>query len=431
MNQPTSRRHFLKTTAAAAIAAPWINRYAGAAEGKVLRHAAVGCSGMAWSDMNSLARSDRFKLVAAVDVDTRNHKKVQDTFPGVRVYQDWREMLDKEKDNIDSINVTTPDHMHAPIALKAMDMGKHVYGQKPLAHKVGECRAMAKKAKETGLVTQMGTQLASGFQNRFTVEFIRKGAVGKIKEVHLWSNKQWGGPMSLPDHEDEVPEGLDWDLWCGVGPKAKYLNGQYHPGNWRKRRHFGTSTLGDMGCHIIHPVFMGLDLGSPISVSSNGKPPNDISWEPSGEAHYVFPGNDYTAGDTIEMHWTHGAVKPAIPEEVAKKLDKGLPGQGSVIIGEEGIIVAPHGGTPYGVDKKLDYPKFEPKEHYIDWINACLDGGDTLCNFEYAAKATETILLGNLARLFSGKKLEWDGEKMEFTNSPEASKLIHAEYREF
>ena len=333
MNQPTSRRNFLKTTAAAAIAAPWINRYAGAAETKVLRHAAVGCSGMAWADMNSLAKSDRFKLVAAVDVDTRNHKKVQDKFPGVRVYQDWREMLDKEKDNIDSINVTTPDHMHAPIALKAMDMGKHVYGQKPLAHKVGECRAMADKAKETGLVTQMGTQLASGFQNRFTVEFIRKSAVGKVKEVHLWSNKKWGGPMTLPEGEDKVPEGVDWNLWCGVGPKPNYLNGQYHPGNWRKRRHFGTSTLGDMGCHIIHPVFMGLDLGSPISVSSNGKPPNDVSWEPSGEAHYVFPGNDYTAGDTIEMHWTHGDVKPAIPEEVAKTLERGLPGQGSVIIG--------------------------------------------------------------------------------------------------
>ncbi len=431
MNELTSRRRFLQTAAAAAVCAPWVNRYAGAAEGKVLRHAAVGCSGQSWSDLNSLATSERWKLVAAADVDTRTHKRLQERFPGVRVYQDWREMFEKEKDQFDAVNVSTPDHMHAPIGMKAMEMGKHVYGQKPLAHQVGECRAMAELAKATGLVTQMGTQVASSFYNRFTVHFIRSLAIGKVKEAHVFSNKQWGGPMTLPDREDAVPAELDWNQWCGVGPVAQYQNGQYHPGQWRKRRHFGTSTLGDMGCHIIHPVFMGLDLQAPLTVRGEGVEPTEVSWAPDGEAHYVFPGNEYTAGDTVALHWTHGNRRPKLPDDI--KLEKPLPDQGSVVIGTEGVLISPHGGTaPYlNSGKALAFPKLEPMDHYRDWVTACLDGGETLCNFEYAARATETILLGNIGVVFPGKELEWEAAKLAFKNSDEATALVSREYRAF
>ncbi|MEZ5305242.1 MAG: Gfo/Idh/MocA family oxidoreductase [Verrucomicrobiales bacterium] len=347
MTHPTSssRRTFLKGAAASALAAPFVTSGLRAASpnGK-LRHASFGASGMAWGDINSLARHDKFELVAVADVDKRKFAEVQKKFPNVRVYQDWRELLEKEADNIDSVNVSTPDHMHGPIGMAAMALGKHLYGQKPLTQNLKECRAMRLRAKEKGVMTQMGIQISSAFTERLGVRAIHDGAIGKIKEVHTFSNKTWGDPNPRPDRNDPVPDGFDWDGWLGVAQERPYIEGYYHPGNWRKRRDFGTGTLGDMGCHIFSGWFRSLKIGAPIAVTSRGPKPNDHNWAINGTVEYTFAGTDVTAGDTIKVTWYDGAARP--PKEIMELVDNKVPGQGSILVGTDGVLLAPHMETP-------------------------------------------------------------------------------------
>ena len=213
MHQPSvsfTRRRFLQTTASSLFAAPFVTSGLRAASpnGK-LRHAAFGASGMSWADMTSMSNHPMWELTAVCDVDTRNFARVKEKFPNVKCYQDWRELLEKESGNIDSVNVSVPDHMHGPIGLKALELGKHVYGQKPLAQNLYECRQLMLKAREKGVMTQMGIQISSDFTERFAVELIHMGVIGKIKEVHTFSNKKWGDMEPVPQKTDPVPEGFD------------------------------------------------------------------------------------------------------------------------------------------------------------------------------------------------------------------------------
>ena len=191
-------------------------------------------------------------------------------FPNVRVYQDWRELLRKEADNLDSVNVSTPDHMHAPIAMAAMSLGKHVYVQKPLATTVHETRMLAAEAREKRLVSQMGIQISSHPTQLATELMIQRGVIGKVREVHTFCNKTWGDMTPIPAGADPVPASLDWDMWLGVGEKRPYKKDVYHPGNWRKRVGFGTGTLGDMGCHIFSTPIRGVNLYLPTEITSYG-----------------------------------------------------------------------------------------------------------------------------------------------------------------
>jgi predicted dehydrogenase len=441
----TSRRIFLQQLAAGAIAAPLLSRELvaqaqtqNAAPKDVVRHASFGCSGMAWVDIQSLALHPSLKVVAGCDVDANRTAEFRKKFPEARIYSDYRELLDKEKD-LHSVNVSTPDHMHAPIAMAAMQRGLHIYGQKPLAHNLHEVRRMTEYAQQNRIVTQMGIQIHSNTCYRTAVATIQKGVIGRIKEVHTWSNKKWGDNGALPDRVDPVPAGLDWNQWLGVAAERPYINGVYHPGNWRKRLDFGTGTFGDMGCHIYDPVFNALALTAPISVRSEGAAPNAHSWATDAIIHYVFPGTAFTE-ETVRVTWYDGDQRPPV-EIQAQARPKGaalddpryrMAAQGSIFIGTKGVMVLPHVSMPklYGEGiSDADVQKLGNLDHWGQFVDAVLGKGTTGAHFGYSGPLTEAVLLGSVASRFPKTTLQWDAKTMTFPNTPEANQFVKRVYR--
>lgn len=436
----SSRRRFLQHGTAALLGAPFVTTGLRAASpnGK-LRHAAFGASGMSWSDMTSMSRHPNWELVAVCDVDSRNFARVKKEFPGVKTYTDWRELLEREAGNIDSVNVSTPDHMHGSIGLAAVAKGLNVYGQKPLAQNLAECRAMTVRAREKGVMTQMGIQVSSDFTERFTVEIIHSGVIGRVKEAHTFSNKKWGDMDPLPEGADPVPTEFDWDKWLGVALERPFLDNPqhpkyYHPGNWRKRRDFGTGTLGDMGCHMFSGWFRSLALGSPVAVKSLGPAPNKDNWAINGKVEYTFPGTAYTADKLVKVTWYDGDQLP--PDEVRNAIEGKWPGQGTVYLGTEGVLLHPHGSTPslHPAEKFKDFrfPKLEPRNHWFDFIDCCLKGDSKqrpTANWDYSGPLTEAVLLGCLCSAFPDQTLEFNGAALTFKNSPEATALVKRTYR--
>jgi predicted dehydrogenase len=443
-----SRRTFLKTIGTAALAAPFIARdFHAAAPSATLRHASFGSAGMAWSDIQAITSNPFVKLVAVAEVDLNRVKALKEAFPDVKVYQDWRQLLDKEGKNIDSVNVSTPDHMHAPIAMSAMQLGKHVYCQKPLAHDIYETRMLTNFAREKKLVTQMGIQIHSYKVYRQAVAIVQSGVIGKVKEVHTWSSKKWGDTGRPPQKSDPVPDGLDWDLWLGVCAPRPYVTGYYHPSNWRKRLDFGTGTFGDMGCHIFDPVFEALALTSPLSLRSEGPAPDAWNWSINAKIHYVFPGTRFTEGKTVPITWYDGDERP--PAEIRALID--FPGvdrpaaepgkkkkqagaiEGSIIIGTQGVLHVPHVAAPklYPVEKFKDYvlPEAEQGHHWTQWAEACVNGGKPGASFDYSGPLTEAVLLGSVAVRFPKTKLEWNSAKLQFDNEKSANQHVRRKYR--
>jgi predicted dehydrogenase len=433
-NRSFSRRSFFKTFGAVALSSPFIAcGWAARSPNSVLRHASFGASGMAWADLNEFAKFKSFELVAVAEVDLSKTVELRKKFPRARVYQDWRILLDREAGHIDSVNVSTPDHMHAPIGMSAMQMGKHVYGQKPLAHDLYEVRKLTEFACTSQLSTQMGIQIHATSHYRLAKLLIRGGAIGRVKEVHSWCPKSWGDPDPRPDRSDPVPSTLAWDLWLGVCARRPYLgDAYYHPANWRKRLDFGTGTFGDMGCHIFDPVFDALDLRAPISVRSEGPAPNQWNWAVDSRIQYVFPGTFYTAGNTLNVTWYDGAQKP--PAEVLALLEGDeLPNIGSIFIGTQGSMVLPHVARPLLYpDKKFKdfrYPQVESGDHWGEFIEACLGETRTSAGFGYAGPLTEAVLLGGVASHFPQATLKWNAGKLEF-DQREANQLVRRDYRQ-
>lgn len=438
----TSRRVFLQQLATGAVAAPILTRSAlaqGAKPERIIRHATFGCSGMAGADVGAIAGHPAIKVVAGCDVDSSRTEEFRKKFPEARIYKDFRELLDKEKD-LDSVNVSTPDHMHAPIAMTAMQRGLHVYGQKPLTHDIYESRRLTEKAREKKLVTQMGIQIHSSVYYRTAVATVQAGVIGKIKEVHAWSDKKWGDTGAMPTRVDPVPTNLDWDKWLGVAAERPFINGFYHPGDWRRRLDFGTGTFGDMGCHIYDPVFKALALTAPLSVRSEGAPPNNHSWATDAIVHYLFPATEYTEGPFVRVVWYDGDQKPpqaildqARPKD-AKPDDEAwrIPGQGSIFIGTKGVMVLPHVEIPRligeGLDK-TDLVKVDGTDHWKQWVDGILGKGTPGANFDYSGPLTEAILLGTLATRFPKTTMQWNAEKLQFTNVPEANQYVRRQYR--
>lgn len=434
MVQSANRRSFIKATTVAGVGLPLFNvGVAGASPNEKVNHASFGASGMAFHDISNFQRSERFNLVAVAEVDDSKLGEVLEAFPTVKVYKDWRVLLEKEHKNIDSVNVSVPDHMHAPIGVTAMNLGLHVYGQKPLAHDLYETRRMAEIAKMSGVVTQMGTQLTSSTYERLAVRMIQDGVIGKVKEVHIFSHKAWGDPLPRPDRTDPIPSSLDWDLWCGAAPKPTYLENYYHPFHWRKRLDYGTGTLGDMGCHIYSPMFAAMGLKAPLSVKSVGGVPNKTNWAIDEIFEYIFPGNKLSAGKTIKVTWYDGSQRP--PQEFLEMFGEKMPMQGGIFIGTEGILLVPHGGlpVPYPREKFAEYryPKFPARDHYKDFIAAvCGEKVKPLADFhEYGGPLTETVLLGALSSRFPNETLEWDASKLQFKNNEDANGFIRTNYR--
>jgi len=432
---PTSRRGFLEQLGAAGFAVPLLapNLLSAPPSGRV-RHASFGANGMAGGDLMSFAGHPDVDIVCVAEVDLARLDMMKKHLADrkIRVYQDWREMLDKEHKNLDSVNVGTPDHMHAPMAMSAMQLGLHAYVQKPLAHDIYEVRRLTEVAREKKLVTQMGIQIHSAAYYRIAVKVVQNGAIGKVKEVHTWSCKKWGDLTPLPKRSDPVPATLNWDLWLGVCAPRPYLAGYYHPGNWRKRLDFGTGTFGDMGCHIFDPVFCALALTAPISIRSEGPAPNSWNWSINSVIRYVYPSTQYTEGTTVPVHWYDGDERP--PKDVQALLGKqAMPDQGSIFIGTQGVMLLPHIALPVLLPeaqfKDYKLPHDPGTSHNKQFIDAVLGRTQTSTPFDYSGPLTESVLLGGVATRFPQTTLEWDASQLKFKNSAEATQVLRRAYR--
>jgi predicted dehydrogenase len=428
-----SRRKFLQTVAATAAFGPLLSIRSRAAA-PMLRHASIGASGQALGDLMSFAKHPSFDLVAVADVDLARFERVQERFPKVRVYQDWRELIKKEQKNIDSVNVSIPDHMHCLVALEAMRHGKAVYVQKPLCNTLQETRVLTEYARRKGLTTQMGIQVSSSRSQRFGEALVRSGIVGKIREVHTFSNKSWGDDKPLPAANDPVPAPLNWDEWLGVSAERPFKKTVYHPGQWRRRIGFGTGTLGDMGCHIYSPPYRALKLTSPIAVTAYGPPPTAESWATKARVKLTYPGTEYTADKTVDVWWYDGGELP--PDSVREPVGARFPEQGSILVGTDGMIVLPHvTAEPFVLpdSKMASLPTVElaDRDHYGEFIDVVLGGGKQKCsaNFDYAGPLTESVIIGNIAARFSGETLTFDAKSLRFPSKPEADQYLSRTYR--
>ena len=430
---PASRREFLRALATAAFAAPFVTRdLLAAPPSQKLRHACFGVGSQGWQDLEQISGAGNVEIVAICDVDLARMEKAREAHPNARFYQDWRDLLQKERGNIDSVNVSTPDHAHAPIAVSAMQLGKHVFCQKPLAHSLHEARRMTELARAKKLVTQMGIQIHSSAHYRMGVKLIQDGAIGKIKEVHSWCYKSWGDMSEKPDRADKPPPELAWDLWLGARAARPYIgDGYYHPGNWRKRLDFGTGTLGDMACHIFDPVFEALALAAPVSVRSEGPLPNSYNWALDAKAVYSFAGTPFTAGKTVALTWYDGAKKP--PGDVLALLEGAAPpNNGSLFIGEKGVMLLPHIAAPvlYPAAEYAEYqkPRVRGENHWKQFVEACRGNGRTTTGFDYAGPLTEAVLLGGVASRFPQATLRWDSRALKFDHAP-ANQHVRRAYR--
>jgi predicted dehydrogenase len=427
-----TRRTALKS-AATAFAAPFVWRlHAHAAPSETVLHASFGASGMAGSDIGSLTASKNLKLAAVAEVDDAKLKGFKERFPDCVVYKDYRQLLDKEK-KLDSVNVSTPDHMHAPIGMRAMLRGLHVYGQKPLTQTIYEARRLTEVAAEKKLVTQMGIQIHSARKHKLVVKLIHDGVIGKVKEVHSWSGKSWGDTAPKPDRTDPIPAGFDWDLWLGVASERPFIKGYYHPGEWRKRLDFGTGTFGDMGCHILDPVFGAIGVGNPSSIRSELPGPNDYNWSLDVQVKYVFPGSKFTT-DPVELTWYNGKARP--PKDVVDLIGSlKLDGQGSILIGTEGVMYSQYdsGGQPILLPgekfKDFKMPDVKNDDHYLQFVEAVRGNGQTSAPFSYSGPLTEMVLLGCLATRFPKTDLKWDTKALKVTNHDDANKYVKRTYR--
>jgi predicted dehydrogenase len=429
-NRTISRRDFMGAAAAAA-AFTFVPRHVlGGARyispSEKLNVACIGVSGMGGSDVSQMRTEN---IVAFCDVDWGHAAGTFKRYPDVKRYRDFRRMLDNEGNKIDAVTVSTPDNIHAVAAMRAIKMGKHVYCQKPLAHDVFEVRQLTEAARKYKVMTQMGIQIHAEDTVKVVVEIIKSGMIGKVQKVDIFSNKNWGGG-TRPEKGQPVPETLDWDLWLGPAPWRPYHE-VYLPGNWRRWWDFGTGTLGDMGCHIIDPVFWALDLEYPISVEAHPGKFNDETYPEATVVRWEFPERGNLPPVTVT--WYDGANRPFLPKDLEP--GRKLPGQGELYYGEKGTLMAPHMGGPRLIpESRMRGFKVEPflprgVNHYQDWIRACKGGPKPSANFDYSGPLSETILLGNVAAR-AGQKLFWDGPNFKITNISDGEKYLKREYRE-
>lgn len=412
-----------------------------------LRHACIGVGGMGGVDLGQFKSHPRLEIVAICDVDKNHLAEAAKQAPNARQYTDWRELLAKEGDKIDSCNIAVPDHMHAIIAMAAIRAGKNVYCQKPLAHDVAECRALTRAAKKAGVVTQLGTQFAAGMGDRLAVQLLHSGIIGKAQRVILCSNRPGAETYRLagprPAQGSPVPPELDWDLWIGTAPERPYAPNIYHPGLWRSWQDFGTGWSGDIGCHIFDAVWKGLGLTAPLSVVANvqdswvNTPARRAdTWPQSNHITWVFPGNKKTDGKELTVEWFDGdKYPPADVQKIALADPKvpEYPPESSMVIGTEGALLLPHQSMPILLprDKFKDAPHTIEKgpSHYHRFVDACLGGTPTESHFEQTGPMAEAIILGTVAVRMPDTILKWNSKRMQITNSSEAQKLLRRVYR--
>ena len=431
-----TRRSFLRQTAASsltALAFPAIVRSVNA-NGK-LQVGVVGCNGQGLADLMDIGSHERVQFVGFCDVDTARLESADKSFPGVAHFQDFREMFAKLGDTLDAVQISTPDHMHAFIALDAMRRGKHVYCQKPLTHTVWESRQMRLQAEKSKVITQMGNQIHSHEAYRTGVKLLRDGAIGKIQAVHSWignRGNQFTGLTAAPASAP-APATLTWDSWIGTAPMRDFAPDVYHPFKWRDWQDFGGGALGDFGCHVLDPVFTALELTAPLTVRVDNDGVNPQTWPGAQTISYVFPATPFTSGKTLPLTWYDGGRQPdfALAQMPA---DAKLPGGGSLFIGEGGTLILPHVGMPklYPVEKFAAFTieKVPGANHYHRWVDGVLANERTSDGFHYAAPLAEAVQLGNVATRFPGAELTWDAAALRIPNNPDAERLLTKQYRE-
>jgi predicted dehydrogenase len=444
---PVTRRRFLRATALTGLAAPFVwpsSLRAAASPNAKLNHACIGVGGMGWNDLNTFLRHPRLQVVAVCDVDANNLDKAAKAAPGARTYSDWRELLEKEGDRIDSVNLAVPDHMHFSIAHSAIQKVKHVYCQKPMCHDVAEVRALTEASIKKGVVTQLGTQLAAGVGDRTTVQLLQSGAIGKIKHAYLCANRpgaieNYRLPGPRPASGQPPPAHLNWDLWLGTAPVRPFVPDIYHQTKWRAWQDFGTGWSGDIGCHIFDAVWKGLGLKPALTVQAEVQESWEKStarradtWPQGDHITWTFPGNDLTEGKELTLEWFDGEFFP--PREIRALYSlEDYPGEAAMLIGTEGALLNILGRSAILLpEKKFENhprPKFEPRDHYHHFVDACLGLAKTESLFAQTGPMTEAILLGTVAVRNPGQKLQWNHRRMKFTNHTDSNQLLKRNYR--
>jgi len=463
-NAKISRRQFIGSAAAATAAFTVVPRYVMGGRGNTppsekLNIAIIGSGGQGTQNIKGLLGHADVQITAVCDVNEQSDysrfyyggvagrkparqliekhyadQKSAGSYKGCAGYIDFRRMFEKEK-GIDAVLVATPDHVHAIATMTAIKNGKHVYCENPLTHSIHEARKITEAARKAKVATQMGNQGHSGEGIRMTVEWIRDGAIGDVREVHSWSNTGagWAGNLKArPKETPPVPSGLDWDLWLGPTAQRPY-HPAYAPYNWRGWWDFGTGAIGDMACHNMDPAFWALELGHPTSVEASSSGINSETTPSKSTITYQFGARKNMP--PVKMTWYGGGLMPPRPEELEAGRELTGGGNGILFVGDKGKIMCPGwGGNPRIIpETKMKAYKLPPKTlarskgHHRDWIDACKGGKPASSNFDYAGHLTEVVLLGNVA-LRTGKKLDWDGQNMKATNAPEADRYIRPEY---
>jgi predicted dehydrogenase len=472
--EQNSRRDFIKNTALATAGFFIVPRFVLGGKGFIapsdrLIVAGIGVGGKGESDIMNFYKSGKADIAFLCDVDDRRAANSIKSFPKAKYYKDWREMLDKESKNFDAVSVSTPDHNHAAPTLAAMQLGKHVYVQKPLTHDIYEARVLTQAAKRYNVVTQMGNQGASGDGVRQLMEWYDAGLIGDVHTVYCWTDRPvWPQGIPWPTQKAEVPKELNWDLWLGTAPYKDYVD-KLVPFNWRGWWDYGTGALGDMGCHIIEPAFRVLNLSYATDVQASvgsvyvdefkrGYFPE--SCPPSSHVILNYPKTHKTKGE-VTLHWMDGGIQPERPEELGPNETFGDGGNGTLFIGTKGKMMC---GT-YGANPKLlpisrtDHVKVKQKYprvkggaegHYAQWVEACIAGpgkNEVSSPFATAGPLTESLLMANLAirafdiRVpkadnkgynFPGRyiKLLWDNDNMKVTNFDAVNQFVKREYRQ-
>ncbi|MCB1065031.1 MAG: Gfo/Idh/MocA family oxidoreductase [Verrucomicrobiae bacterium] len=427
----SSRRHFLKGTAAAVTGAslgPAI--LSSAAPNAKVAIACIGVGGKGWTDMLEVAPGN--EIVAICDIDEDRLGKAAVRFDKAKKFTDWRKLL--EQPGIDAVMVSTPDHTHAPATATAMGLGLHCYTQKPLTHSIHEARRLTELAAETGVITQMGIQHHATKRIKTAVHAIREDRViGKISEVHAWTDRPinfWKQGLSRPEGSATPPSTIHWDQWLGVAPERPFVEGVYLPFKWRGWWDFGTGVAGDMGCHILDPIVDALELGPPSTIEAEGPAALPESGPEWCVVHYVFPGNERTT-DTLKLTWYEAGKMP--PRELFQA-PADWPGtkNGILFVGEKGNLFVGFPEMPelFPKEKFADYQwaDLPDHSHYGEWTQAIRDSGKTSTPFSYAGPLTETVLLGNVAHR-SGSRIEWDSMALKVTNVAEANRFLKRDYR--
>lgn len=401
---------------------------------------------MGWGDLQNFKQHPRLEIVALCDVDSDHLEKAAHEIPGARVYSDWRDLLQQEGERVDSVNVAVPDHMHFAIAFSAVQRGKHVYCQKPMCHDVAEVRALTQAAANRGVITQLGTQVASTIHERAAVQWLREGRIGKVSHAYLCSNRPGAveayrllGPR--PVGGQPPPDSLRWDLWLGTAPERPYVPEIYHPTKWRAWQDFGTGWSGDIGCHIFDPVWKGLGLLPPMNVTAtvqaswkDSPARRADSWPQGQHITWTFPGSDRTLGRELTLEWFDGEFYP--PEHIRKLYSNDLkdyPPESSMLIGTEGSLLIPHNAPaqllPEEKFREVKEAPLLPRNHYHHFVDACLGGENTESHFAQTGPMTEAILLGTVAIRLPDQTLEWDSTQLRFKNNSQADALLRRRYR--